>query len=256
MLPGTIAQTQETMPQSENTLPKLRVTCSNCSLNTLCIPRGLTRDDVDRIACIVSRRKTLARGEALYRRGDPFRGIIAVKAGTAKLLSQDRLGEEYVTAFLLPGELLGFDGLSGEVHQCSAVALETLSYCEISASQMDKLCREMPKLLRELFRHAGKRIDSATDLALLTKRPAEARIAAFLTDLSERLRQRGFSGLEFRLSLSRQEIGEYLGMALETVSRVFSQFDALGVIEIRNRNVRILDGEGLIRIADGDALRS
>ncbi|AAU91868.1 MULTISPECIES: helix-turn-helix domain-containing protein [Methylococcus] len=240
------------MEHQPNISQKLRVTCTNCSLNSLCIPRGLAKDDVDRIADIVGRRKTLARGEYLYRRGDSFRGIIAIKAGTAKLIAQDRRGEEFVSAFLLPGELLGFDGLSTDIHQCSAIALETFSYCELPAAQLDSLCKEVPKLLRELFRHAGKSIDSATDLALLAKRPAEARVAAFLADLSERLQQRGFSGAEFRLSLTRQEIGEYLGMALETVSRILSQFASQGVITINSRNVQILDTATLNRIARGD----
>jgi CRP/FNR family transcriptional regulator len=224
---------------------RLRVTCENCSLTSLCIPRGLSREDVERISLIVARRKTLQRGEALYHKGDRFRGIIAIKAGTAKLVSYDAGSNEYITGLLLPGELLGFDALGSDRHQCSAIALETLSYCELPGGQLDALCREMPNLLRELFRHASLRLDEETEQIIITKQPAEKRVAAFLLNLSERLNKRGFSPVDFRLSLTRQEIGNFLGLALETVSRTLRQLQDGGLIEVHHRAVRIVDLEGL-----------
>jgi CRP/FNR family transcriptional regulator len=220
---------------------KLQVTCQNCSLTTLCIPRGLAPEDIERISRIVSRKKTLQRGEHLYHKGDKFRGIIAVKAGTAKTVTYDGRGNEYITGLLLPGELLGFDALATDHHTCSAIALETLSYCELPSDQLDELCHKVPNLLRELFRHASARLDEATEQAVTTKQPSEERVAAFLLDLSNRLQERGFSPVNFKLSLTRQEIGNYLGLALETVSRTLRLFQDQGFIDVHHRYVHIND---------------
>lgn len=227
---------------------KLQVTCQNCSLTALCIPRGLSPDEIERISRIVARRKTLQKGEHLYHKGDKFRGIIAIKAGTAKTVTYDGRGNDYITGVLLPGELLGFDALASDRHKCSAVALETLSYCELPADQLDELCQKVPNLLRELFRHASARLDGETDQAIINKQPADERVAAFLLDLSERLARRGFSPVDFRLSLTRQEIGNYLGLALETVSRTLRVFQDGGVIDVQNKQVHIKDLEGLRRV--------
>ena len=218
---------------------KLQVTCQNCSLTNLCIPRGLSPEDIERISRIVRRRKTLQRGEHLYHKGDQFRGIIAIKAGTAKTVTYDGRGNDYITGVLLPGELLGFDALASDRHKCSAVALETLSYCELPADQLDELCAKVPNLLRELFRHASARLDEETEQAIVNKQPAEERVAAFLLDLSERLEKRGFSPLDFRLTLTRQEIGNYLGLALETISRTLRAFQDAGIIEVQHKRVSI-----------------
>jgi CRP/FNR family transcriptional regulator len=224
---------------------KLQVTCQNCSLTSLCIPRGLAREDIEHIGRIVSRKKTLQRGEHLYRKGDLFRGIIAIKAGTAKTVTYDGHGNEYITSLLLPGELLGFDALASERHKCSAIALETLSYCELPSDQLDEVCQKVPNLLRELFRHAGARLDEETEQAIVNKQPAEERVAAFLLNLSDRLKNRGFSPVNLKLSLTRQEIGNYLGLALETVSRTLRAFQDAGLIVVHHKQVRINDLEGL-----------
>jgi CRP/FNR family transcriptional regulator len=238
--------TDTTIPQDIKN--KLQVTCQNCSLTSLCIPRGLAPEDIERISRIVSRRKTLQRGEHLYHKGDKFRGIIAIKAGTAKTVTYDGRGNEYITALLLPGELLGFDALASDRHKCSAIALETLSYCELPSDQLDELCQTVPNLLRELFRHASARLDEETDQAVTNKQPAEERVAAFLLDLSDRLQNRGFSPINFRLSLTRQEIGNYLGLALETVSRTLRLFQDQGLIDVQHKHVRITDLAGLRQI--------
>jgi CRP/FNR family transcriptional regulator len=227
---------------------KLQVTCRNCSLSELCIPRGLSQSDIDRIGEIVSRKKTLQKGEYLYRKGDRFRGILAIKAGTAKMVTMDQGGNEYLTAYLLPGELLGFDALADDKHTCSAVALETLSYCELPAEQLDSLCRDVPNLLRELFRHAGNTLATETSQFVLGKRPAEERVAGFLINLSDRLATRGFSAVDFRLSLTRQEIGNFLGLALETVSRILKSFEDDGLIEVDYKNIRITDLDRLRKL--------
>lgn len=228
---------------------KLQVTCTNCSLNELCIPRGLSQQDIDRIGDIVSRKRTLQKGDYLYRKGDRFRGILAIKAGTAKMVTMDQAGNEYMTAYLLPGELLGFDALANDRHTCSAIALETVSYCEMPADQLDSLCRDVPNLLRELFRHAGDTLAAETTQFVLGKRPAEERVAGFLINLSDRLATRGFSAIDFRLSLTRQEIGNFLGLALETVSRILKNFEDDGLIKVDYKNIHIQDIDRLRRAA-------
>ncbi|NJD07279.1 MAG: fumarate/nitrate reduction transcriptional regulator Fnr [Methylococcaceae bacterium] len=236
------------MTQTLDVRTKLQVTCHNCSLSELCIPRGLNQCDIDRISQIVGRKKTLQKGDYLYRKGDRFRGILAIKAGTAKIVTMDQSGNEYMTAYLLPGELLGFDALADDRHTCSAMALETLSYCELPAEQLDALCRDVPNLLRELFRHAGNTLAAETSQIVLAKRPAEERVAGFLINLSDRLARRGFSPLDFRLSLTRQEIGNFLGLALETVSRILKSFEDGGLIEVNYKQIRIQNLDGLRRL--------
>lgn len=224
---------------------QLLVTCGNCSLAELCIPRGLPQEAIDQIGQLVRRKRTLKRGEYLYRSGDRFRGIIAIKAGTAKLLSLDPAGEEHVVGLLLPGELLGFDAVATDRHACSAVALETLAYCELPAGQLDDICRRVPSLLRELFRHSVAQLDQAHQRAILTKQTSEERVAAFLVDLSDRLTARGFSPSSFRLTLSREEIGNYLGLSLETVSRTLHGLQSRSLIEIDQKQVLIKSLAGL-----------
>jgi CRP/FNR family transcriptional regulator len=224
---------------------KLQVTCQNCSLSELCIPRGLSYKDVERVGDIVGRKKLLRKGDYLYRQGDKFRGILAIKSGTAKLVTTDLRGDEYLTGYLLPGELLGFDALADDRHHYSAMALETLEYCEMPGEDLDRLCREVPNLLRELFRHAGKTLNTETDRFVLSRRTAEERVASFLLDLSDRLSRRGFSGADIKLSLTRQEIGNYLGLALETVSRALKSLEESGLVTVHAKLIRILDKDGL-----------
>ena len=224
---------------------KLQVTCQNCSLSELCIPRGLSQKDIERIANLVGQRKSLHKGDYLYRQGDKFRGILALKSGTAKLVVTDLGGNEFLAGYLLPGELLGFDALSDDRHHYSAVALEPVDFCEMPAEDLDELCRDVPTLLRELFRHAGKTLTTETDRFVLSQRSAEERVAGFLLDLSDRLSRRGFSGLDIKLGLSRQETGNYLGLALETVSRILKSLEELGVITVQAKHIRIIDKDRL-----------
>ncbi len=234
------------IPTESSTIKaKLQVTCRNCGLSDLCIPRGLSLKDIERIAHIVNRRRTLQKGDYLYHKGDPFRGILAIKAGTAKLVTMDLAGNEFLTGYLLPGELLGFDALADDRHSYSAVALETLSYCEMPADQLDSLCRDVPNLLRELFRHAGETLAAETERNVLSRRTAEERVVGFLIDLSDRLNRRGFSGVDFKLTLTRQEIGNYLGLALETVSRILNNLESVGLITVNNRHIHISDKDKL-----------
>ncbi|WP_198243138.1 helix-turn-helix domain-containing protein [methane-oxidizing endosymbiont of Gigantopelta aegis] len=222
-----------------------KVICGNCSLDNICIPRGLNAHEIDNISKVVKARKILQRGEFLYRQGDELKGILAIKAGSAKLVSNDFHGNEHILSVLLPGELLGFDGLSDNTHQCSAIALETCSFCLLPAESIDDMFLRIPGLARELFRHTGDKVNDDHQQRVLNKRPSEERLAFFLLNLSERLQQRGFSAASFRLSMTRQEIGNHLGLALETVSRLLKKFQQQNLIAIQNKSVTLLDIDGL-----------
>ncbi len=225
-----------------------QVSCNNCGLDNICLPRGLSHEEVESISQIVKAKKTLQRGEFIYHEGDNFRGILAIKSGSAKLVGADQHGNEHILNILLPGELLGFDGLSTDKHSCAAIALETTSFCLLPADSMDDLFHNIPSLTRELFRHSGEKMLEDKNQLILSKRPAEERLAYFLLSLSERLKRRGFSASEFKLSLSRQEIGNHLGLALETVSRLLKKFQEDEMIIVQNRFISITDISALKKL--------
>ena len=216
-----------------------QVSCSNCGLDNICLPRGLSQTEIDDISQVVKAKKVLQRGEFIYHEGDEFRGILAIKSCSAKLVATDQHGNEHIINILLPGELLGFDGLSEDKHTCAAIALETTSFCLLPADNMDELFQNVPSLTRELFRHTGEIMSEDRNQLILSKRPAEERLAYFLISLSERLKRRGFSASEFKLSLTRQEIGNHLGLALETVSRLMKKFQDEELIIVQNRFITI-----------------
>ena len=222
-----------------------QVSCDHCSLNTICFPRGLTRDEISELSALINVRKTLRRGDSICRQGSQFRGIFAIKSGVAKLIADDRFGNEHILRVLLPGELLGFDGLYDHKYHCSAVALDRLSYCELSANSMNDLFQNHPTLTRELFRHSSEKIKQDRELIVLSTRSAEEKMAFFLIDLSDRMKKRGFSSAEFTLSLTRQEIGDHLGLAMETVSRLLKKFQQQGLIVVNSKVIEITNISGL-----------
>ena len=229
-------------------MPHNQVSCNNCSLDNICLPRGLSQAEIDNISKVVKAKRTLQRGDFIYREGDNFKGILAIKSGSAKLVANDSHGNEHILNILLPGELLGFDGLSDEKHGCAAIALETMSFCILPADSLDQLFQKLPSLTRELFRHSGEKMLEDKNQLVLSKRPAEERLAYFLISLSQRLKRRGFSSSEFKLSLTRQEIGNHLGLALETVSRLLKRFQQDGLITVRNRFIQIKDINSLKKL--------
>ena len=185
-------------------------------------------------------------GGALFRSGDAFTSLYAVYAGLFKTEAVDGAGREQVTGFFMPGELLGLEGLAAARHEVTAVALEDSSVAVIPYAEASSLQRELHAAL------AMQIVREHEMMLLLGSMRAEQRLAAFLCDLSSRLRQRGYSGSEFLVRMTREDIGSYLGMTLETVSRLFSRFRVQGVLEVRQRQVRLLDLEGLRRLAARD----
>ena len=231
-------------------LSQIKVACSECSLRSLCLPLGLDKDGLDKLDKLVKRPKPLQRDQFLYRTGDLFRSIFVVRAGSVKTFTISQTGEQQITGFHLPGELIGLDGVGTDSHCCDAQALETTSICQLPFSQLEELSLSVPGLQKQLHRLMSKEFVSEQHLPLqLGKMNAEQRLASLLVNLSVRSAQRGFSATEFNLSMTRTNIGNYLGLAVETVSRQFTQFQEKALIKAVRRNIHILDLVELKRIA-------
>ncbi len=229
----------------------LKISCNRCNLGDICLPRGLSKEGVNTLSGIVKQKSILHKDELIYRQGDDFKCIFAIQSGMAKLVTDDLTGDEHILSILLPGELLGFDGLNDK-HSCSAIALNTVSFCELPKGKIDELCSQVPNLTRELFRHSSDILNESQARVISTKLSGEKKMAVFLLDLSNRLKQRGFSENEFRLPLTRNEIGNHLGLAIETVSRLLKQLQQKKVVAIQQKQVKILDFSRLRHIAVHD----
>ncbi len=226
--------------------------CKECSLSALCLPLSLNMDDMDALDDIVKRGRPLKKGEFLFRQGDTFSSVFAVRSGSLKTFSVTDGGEEQITGFHLPSELVGMSGMDTEVYPVSAQALETTSLCEIPFDKLDELSVQLPQLRRQLMRLMSREIrDDQQMMLLLSKKTADERIATFLVNLSARFRARGYSANHFRLAMSRSEIGNYLGLAVETVSRVFTRFQQNGLLVAEGKDVQIIDSIELCSLAGG-----
>jgi len=232
-------------------LDKIKVACQNCTLSALCLPLGLKEADVEKLDQIVKRSRPIQRGEALFHIGDPFQNIYAVKTGSFKTFVQSADGGEQVLGFHLPGELIGLDAILDNQHGCSAKALETSSICKIPFLQLETLATQLPSLQHQVFRLMSGEISKDTNmLMLLGNRSADERLATFLLSLSRRLAQRGFSATEFNLSMSRHDIASYLGLAVETVSRLFTRMQQEGLLQVDRKFVRLLDMDRLDELCE------
>jgi CRP/FNR family transcriptional regulator, anaerobic regulatory protein len=223
-----------------------RVACGNCNLRELCLPVGMSTDQLAQLDGMVSSRRTVARGESLFRAGDPFAALYAVRTGFFKTCVTTEDGRDQVTGFQMAGELIGLDGIATERHSCDAVALEDSTVCVIPFAELEQLSRQLSDLQRQLHKVMSREIvrDHGVMLLLGSMR-AEERLAAFLLNLTKRLQARGFSSSALVLRMTREEIGSYLGLKLETVSRTFSKFQDDGLLEVKQRQIRVLDAAGL-----------
>jgi CRP/FNR family transcriptional regulator len=227
--------------------------CKDCSLASLCLPLSLNLEDMDALDEIVKRGRPLKKGEFLFRQGDAFNSVFAVRSGALKTFSLSDSGDEQITGFHLPSELVGLSGMDSDAYPVSAMALETTSVCEIPFERLDELSVQLPQLRRQLMRIMSREIrDDQQMMLLLSKKTADERIATFLVNLSARFRARGFSANQFRLAMSRNEIGNYLGLAVETVSRVFTRFQQNKLLETEGKEVHILDPIELCALAGGN----
>lgn len=226
--------------------------CKDCSLATLCLPLSLDMQDLDALDDIVKRGRPLKKGEFLFRQGDEFSSVYAVRSGTLKTFSISGCGEEQITGFHLPSEFVGLSGMDTELYPVSAIALETTSICEIPFERLDDLSASLPQLRRQLMRIMSREIrDDQQMMMLLSKKTADERIATFLVNLSARFRARGYSPQQFRLAMSRNEIGNYLGLAVETVSRVFTRFQQNELLVAEGKEINLINLIDLCALAGG-----
>lgn len=220
--------------------------CHQCSLSKLCIPIAVSTDDISRLEEVIRQARILDRGDRVFEQHTPFTSCFAVRSGAIKTFTLSEEGEEQVTGFYLPGEVIGLDSVSMDSYSCSATALERTSVCEIPLDRLENLATEIPTLQHHFFQLMSKEIQDSRHLTmLLSKNTAEERIASLLLSLSTRFTRRRLSGTEFRLPMPRSDIGNYLGLAVETVSRVLTRFQNQGILTIKGRDVTLHDIEAL-----------
>lgn len=222
------------------------VSCSSCRLSDLCLPISLNRTEITQLDGIIERNRPLKKGDHLYRQRDPFRSVFAVRSGSFKSYVLNADGASRVTGFYLPGEILGMDGIAGREHVNSVMALEHSSICEIPFAQLERLSQQLPNLQSRFFAIMGNEITKDQQIhTLLSSYSAEERIASFLLSFSARHARCQHSAERFLLHMTRGDIGEYLGLTLETVSRIFSGLQKKGIIRLQGREVAIVDMQGL-----------
>ena len=233
---------------------QLKTLCSTCSLRELCLPVGLMPTEFEQLDAVIRQSRRLKKGEYLFRAGEPFASLFAIRTGFFKTTVASQDGRDQVTGFFMSGELIGMDGICSHVHSCDAVALEDSEVCELPFAHMEELGQNIPSLQTHFFRLMSREIvrDQGVMLLLGNMR-AEERLAAFLLNLSNRLYSRGFAANDFILRMSREEIGSYLGLKLETVSRTLSKFHHEGLILVKHKHIKILDPQALKKMVSGCA---
>ncbi|MCI1710279.1 MAG: helix-turn-helix domain-containing protein [Chiayiivirga sp.] len=229
-------------------LADLRRSCNQCSLRQLCLPAGIGMNEVDRLDRLVRRRRQVARGEHLFRTGSALGNVYVARDGSFKTVVTSEEGEQQVIGFHLPGELIGLDALGDGQHRCDAVALESARVCEVPLSELQQVAAQIPGLQRQLLRVIGRSMGRDQDhLEMLSRRHATDRVMLFLHSLSERYTALGRDPDAFSLPMTREEIGSYLGLVIETVSRSFTKLQEDGTIAVRGRQVRLLQAAQLAR---------
>ena len=229
----------------------IRAACSTCNLRELCMPMGLNQDELDQVDDLVASRRRIKRGTSLFRNGDPFVNLYAIRTGFFKTCITSEDGRDQVTGFQMAGEVMGLDGIVNDRHTCDAIALEDADVCLLPFERIEELSTEIPGLQRHVHKIMSREIVREHGVMLLLgSMRAEERLAAFLLNLVQRLHARGFSQSELVLRMTREEIGSYLGLKLETVSRTFSKFVEEGIVEVKQRHVRIVNPDALKQLVN------
>lgn len=232
----------------------IKVECSNCNLRELCMPLGLNPGELERIDDVVAVRKKIKRGAPLFRNGDKFTSLYAIRTGFFKTCVTTEDGRDQVTGFQMAGEVIGLDGIVNDQHTCDSIALEDAEVCVMPFEKIEEISREITSLQRHVHKIMSREIVREHGVMLLLgSMRAEERLAAFLLNLVQRLHARGFSQSELILRMTREEIGSYLGLKLETVSRTFSKFAEENIVEVKQRHVRIVDTAALKRLVNTQA---
>ncbi|MDT7526012.1 MULTISPECIES: fumarate/nitrate reduction transcriptional regulator Fnr [Idiomarinaceae] len=224
--------------------------CQNCSMAALCLPYQLDQEGMNRLDTIIQRHKPLHKRDVLVNAGAPLKYLYAVRSGSLKSYTIDDNGVEQIIDFHLPGDLVGFDALAEGQHRSYSQALETTMLCEVPIVSLDELVIEMPSLRKQMMRLMSSEIFSSKQLlGTLNNRSAHQRLAHFLVTLSDRFKARGLSSTSFRLTMTRADIGNYLGLSVETISRILSALQGEGVIDVQNKLVNIIEPARLRELA-------
>ena len=224
----------------------IKLACSNCNLRELCMPLALNEEELQKLDDLVTTRRKVPRGETLYRNGQRFSALYAIRTGFFKTTVAVADGRDQVTGFQMAGEVIGLDGIVSDHQTCDAVALEDSEVCVMNFDRLEDLSREITALQRHVHKIMSREIVRENGVMLLLgSMRADERLAAFLLNLVQRLHARGFSQSELVLRMTREEIGSYLGLKLETISRTFSKFVEEGIVEVKQRHVRILNPDAL-----------
>jgi CRP/FNR family transcriptional regulator len=229
---------------------KHTIRCQDCRIKQLCLPVMLAESEIAHLDSIVHRGRPVNKGHHLIQAGDIFSGVFAIRSGSIKTYTVSIDGLEQITGFYLPGEIIGFDAISSGVYPGFAKALETSAVCEIPFGRLEQLASEIPGLQRQIFRTMSQEIVKDQELMLqLNKKSAEQLFGSFLINLSFRFGRRGLSSKRFRLPMARSDISNYLGLAVETISRLIAQLQDEGLVSINKREVEILDMHDLSVLA-------
>ncbi len=220
--------------------------CQSCSFSHLCLPVSLNKTEMDSLDDIIERKKPLHKNDKLVKAGDNFHSLYAVRTGSFKSFVTSKDGEEQIIGFHFPGDIIGFDALRENTHQSYTQALETAMVCELPYDTLDQMSVQLPKLRHQIMSFMSAEIKHDHDLMmLLNKRTAEERLIYFLAHLSKRFEERGFSPKQFNLSMTRNEIGNYLGLTVETISRLLTRFQKESIIEVDGKLITIIDFDAM-----------
>ncbi len=240
------------LPQGNHmNLHSIKVACSSCNMRELCMPQGLSDQELQRIDDMIGVRRKVKRNEMLFRNGERFNALYAIRTGFFKTSVATEDGRDQVTGFQMAGEIMGLDGIVSDFHSCDAIALEDAEVCVMPFDKIESLSREVTSLQHHVHKIMSREIVREHGVMLLLgSMRAEERLAAFLLNLVQRLHARGFSQTELVLRMTREEIGSYLGLKLETVSRTFSKFVEEGIVEVKQRHVRIVNADALQQLVN------
>ncbi|HTN32420.1 MAG TPA: fumarate/nitrate reduction transcriptional regulator Fnr [Marinobacter sp.] len=234
----------------------LKASCQQCSLSNLCLPLALDENDLGSLEDIVQQGRIFNRGESIFGQNAPFRSCFAIRSGAVKTFIISKCGEEQVTGFYMPGEIVGLDSLGRDHYASTAKTLDRTSICEFPADKLQELTSKLPELQQHMYGLMSQEIQNSQQLAMLmSKNTAEERIATLLLSLSTRFQRRRMSGSHFTLPMARNDIANFLGLAVETVSRVFTRFQNQNLIKARGREVFLLDIPALQTITRNDSVQ-
>jgi CRP/FNR family transcriptional regulator len=227
-----------------------RQRCDECTMIAQCLARDFEHPEADGRHDIPVSPRVMHRGEHLFRAGERFDAVFLVRSGAVKTFMISETGEEQVIGFHMPGDLIGFDGIDSGVYECSGAALDTSSVCALPYERLSRLCARSRTVMSRLMRGMSRKtLRDENMLLVLGRKSAEQRMASFLLDQATHRRQQGFCGTEINLSMSRADIGSYLALAVETVSRVLTRLQDGGVITVNRNQIQIRDAQGLAEIA-------